>query len=266
MQIAILGATGRMGKELLKAVHGEAEATLCAALVRKGNPLEGTDIGPALGIPAQSVIFTSDRENVFSKAEAVIDFTTPESSMETAAACAQHKLVHIVGTTGFTEEQEKQLKAYAGSTAIIHSHNFSVGVNLILYWVEQAAKALSADKFDIEVLEMHHRHKVDAPSGTAISLGHAAAKGRGIPLETVARYERQGRTGVRTPGEIGFATLRGGEVIGDHTVLFAGESERIEFTHKAQDRSIFAKGAVQAALWGKGKAPGLYTMRDVLGL
>jgi 4-hydroxy-tetrahydrodipicolinate reductase len=202
---------------------------------------------------------------VFAAAEGVLDFTAPQASVEFAALAAQARIVHVVGTTGMTVADEEKVRAAARHAIIVKSGNFSLGVNLAALLVEQAARTLGAE-YDIEIVEMHHRHKVDAPSGTALLLGEAAAAGRGVELSKSAVRARDGHTGARVEGTIGFASLRGGSVVGDHTVMLAGPGERIEITHIAQDRSIFARGAVRAALWGRGKKPGLYSMRDVLGL
>nr|HMN52398.1 4-hydroxy-tetrahydrodipicolinate reductase [Xanthobacteraceae bacterium] len=197
--------------------------------------------------------------------DAIIDFTTPASTVELAALAAQARIVHVIGTTGLSDADDKKLEAAARHAALIKSGNMSLGVNLLAALVKRAAAALGPD-FDIEVLEMHHNRKVDAPSGTALLLGNAAAEGRGIDLAKNSVRSRDGHTGARKAGDIGFATLRGGTVVGEHSVIFAGASERIELTHKAEDRMIFARGALAAAKWGKGKKPGIYSMADVLGL
>jgi 4-hydroxy-tetrahydrodipicolinate reductase len=208
---------------------------------------------------------TDDPLELFTRVEGVLDFTTPRASVDYAALAAQARIVHVIGTTGFTPEHEAKIAAAARHATIVKAGNMSLGVNLLVALAERVARALDED-FDIEVLEMHHRHKVDAPSGTALMLGEAAARGRGIDLASRSVRVRDGHTGARAPGDIGFATLRGGSVVGEHTVMFATEGERIELTHKAADRAIFARGAVKAALWARGREPGLYSMRDVLGL
>jgi 4-hydroxy-tetrahydrodipicolinate reductase len=211
------------------------------------------------------VAVTDDPLPVFAKAEGVLDFTAPAASVEYSVLAAQARIVHIIGTTGCSTEDEEKFRAAARHAVVVKSGNMSLGVNLLAVLVEQAAKALDVD-FDIEILEMHHRHKVDAPSGTALLLGEAAAEGRGIKLDEHSVRVRDGHTGPRPRGAIGFAALRGGSVVGDHSVTLAGEGERIVLQHLAQDRSIFATGAVKAALWGKGRKPGYFSMRDVLGL
>ncbi|HSV29277.1 MAG TPA: 4-hydroxy-tetrahydrodipicolinate reductase, partial [Candidatus Omnitrophota bacterium] len=197
--------------------------------------------------------------------DAVIDFTAPAATVTHAGMAAAAGKVLVVGTTGLSKDDEAKLQQAADRVPVVYAPNFSVGVNLLMALTERAASILG-DDYDIEIVEMHHRHKVDAPSGTALGLGRAAAAGRGVPLDSVWCKARDGHTGARPKGEIGFATLRGGDVVGDHTVMFAAEGERVELTHKASSRAVFAKGAVRAALWAKGKPAGLYTMRDVLGL
>ncbi len=266
MKIAVAGAAGRMGRKLLAAVQDHPHAELVGALCRGDSEALGEDAGRLIGRDALGVMITDDSEAVIKAADCIIDFTRPETTLTLAALTAQHQTAHVIGTTGLTDQQKQQLNACAEQTAMVHAHNFSVGVNLLLHLVEKTAKTIPEDQFDIEVLEMHHKHKVDAPSGTALSLGEAAARGRGRDLKEVACYAREGITGERPQGEIGFATLRGGDVIGDHTVMFASPFERIELTHKAQDRAVFAEGAVRAALWTQDKAPGHYSMKDVLNL
>jgi 4-hydroxy-tetrahydrodipicolinate reductase len=218
---------------------------------------------PALANSALAI--SDDPLTAFAAADGVLDFTAPAASLGFAELAAQARIVHVIGTTGWADGEEEPLLAAARHARIVKSGNMSLGVNLLAALVRKAATALDAD-FDIEVLEMHHKHKVDAPSGTALLLGEAAAAGRGIGLDDHAVRTRDGITGARTPGDIGFATLRGGSVIGEHSVVFAGEGERIELTHKAEDRQLFARGAVKAALWGFDQKPGFYSMADVLGL
>ena len=203
---------------------------------------------------------------MFAAADGVLDFTTPAASVTFAGYAAQARIVHVVGTTGCSAEDDARIAAAARHATIVKSGNMSLGVNLLAVLVEQAARALDAEDFDIEVLEMHHRHKVDAPSGTALLLGEAAAEGRGVDLAGNSVRVRDGHTGVRPAGAIGFATLRGGSVVGEHSVILAGPGERVTLTHQSGDRAIFARGAVKAALWARGRKPGLYSMRDVLGL
>ncbi len=266
MKIAILGCAGRMGRTLLKETLDTEGCTLAGGLEPKGGLHLGTDIGVLAGEGEIGIAVTDDLETLAGAADALIDFTTPAATITAAEACARHKTVHIIGTTGLTAKQQEQLERYAKETPIVFAPNMSVGVNLLAVLAEKVAAALSATDFDIEVLEMHHNQKVDAPSGTALLLGRAAADGRGVALSDVARYTREGNTGARKKGEIGFATLRGGDVIGDHTVMFAGAGERIELTHKASSRAIYARGALRAAKWANGKKPGLYSMKDVLGI
>jgi 4-hydroxy-tetrahydrodipicolinate reductase len=265
MLLAIMGAAGRMGRELIRTVHETQGCEVAGAIERPGSPFIGKDAGEVAGLGTIGVPIVGEALPLFTHIEGVLDFTTPAASLEAAALSAQARIVHVIGTTGFTAEDEAGLHAAARHAAIVKSGNMSLGVNLLAALVEQAARALD-ESFDIEILEMHHRHKVDAPSGTALLLGEAAAKARGIPLAENSIRSRDGHTGERPHGAVGFATLRGGSVVGDHTVIFAGPGERLELTHRAQDRQIFARGAVAAALWAQGRPPGLYSMRDVLGI
>jgi 4-hydroxy-tetrahydrodipicolinate reductase len=217
------------------------------------------------GVGKLGVRVTADPLELFTRSEGVIDFTAPAATVEHAGLAAQARIVHVIGTTGLAPHDEDAIVAAARHAVIIKSGNMSLGVNLLAALVRKAAEVLGPD-YDIEIVEMHHRMKVDAPSGTALMLGRAAADGRHIGLDEHSVRARDGHTGVRKRGDIGFAALRGGDVIGDHSVVFAGPSERIELTHRASDRQLFAHGAIQAALWGKGKPPGLYSMQDVLGL
>ncbi|MFK7791405.1 MAG: 4-hydroxy-tetrahydrodipicolinate reductase [Devosiaceae bacterium] len=269
VRIAVVGASGRMGKALMAAIMETEGATLSGAVERQGAQALGTDAGLLIGQSATDVILTDDPLPIFAASDAVLDFTAPSATLHHAELAAQARIVHVIGTTGMSAEDEAKLDAAARHAVIIKSGNMSLGVNLLAVLVEQAAKALSTD-FDIEVLEMHHKAKVDAPSGTALLLGEAAAVARGLNLDDVGVFSREGITGARAEGDIGFATMRGGSIVGDHSVLFAGASERITLSHHAEDRSLFARGAVKAALWGhaggSAKKPGRYTMRDVLGL
>ena len=265
MKIAVTGASGRMGRELIRVVHGMAGCVLCGAIEHEGSLAVGQDAGLLAGLGKLGIIITDDPVEVFAQTDAVLDFTSPAASVEFAALAANARIVHVLGTTGLTADDEAKLKAAAYHATIIRSGNMSLGVNLLAALTRKVAAALDGD-FDIEILEMHHRHKVDAPSGTALMLGKAAAEGRGVSLDEVGVRVRDGHTGERRRGEIGFATLRGGSVVGDHTVIFAADGELIELTHHAADRGIFARGAVKAALWGRGKPPGLYSMADVLGI
>ncbi len=265
MRIAVMGAAGRMGRELLKAVHGAPGCQISGATEQSGSALAGSDIGLLFGNEALGIKVSDDSEAVIAGCDAIIDFTAPRATAAFAALTAKHAKVHVIGTTGFDAAGEAAIKDAAAKATIIKAGNMSLGVNLLALLTQKVAAALSED-YDIEIVEMHHRMKVDAPSGTALMLGEAAAKGRGVGLAEKSVRVRDGHTGARKAGDIGFATLRGGSVVGDHTVIFAGDGERIELTHLAADRGIFARGAVKAALWGKGRAPGLYSMADVLGI
>ncbi|MER9298500.1 4-hydroxy-tetrahydrodipicolinate reductase [Mesorhizobium sp. M0621] len=266
MGLVVVGAAGRMGQTLIRAIHTIPGARVIGAVERADSPHLGKDAGELAGVGRIDVAISGDPLPVFAKADGVLDFTTPASSVEFAGYAAQARIVHVIGTTGCSAEDNAGIAAAARHATIVKSGNMSLGVNLLAVLVEQAARALDAEDFDIEILEMHHKHKVDAPSGTALLLGEAAAAGRGIPLAGNDVRVRDGHTGVRKAGSIGFATLRGGSVVGDHSVLVAGTGERITLSHHAEDRAIFARGAVKAALWARGKKPGLYSMRDVLGL
>lgn len=265
LKIAIMGASGRMGQALIRATHETNGCVVAGGTERSGSPAVGKDIGSICGLEELGVKITDDPLPLFTHVEAILDFTSPESTVQFAKYAAQARIIHVIGTTGFTPEQEAKIEAASRHARIIKAGNMSLGVNLLTALTRKVAEALDAD-FDIEILEMHHKHKVDAPSGTALMLGEAAAQGRKTNLEKRSVRVRDGITGPRNRSDIGFATLRGGSVIGDHTVIFAGEGERIELSHKAQDRSVFARGAVKAALWGKYQNPGLYDMCDVLGI
>jgi 4-hydroxy-tetrahydrodipicolinate reductase len=265
MGLIVVGAAGRMGRTLVRVIAETEGVTLVGAIEQKGSPETAKDSGLLAGLGENGIAIVDDPVPLFAKADGVLDFTRPAASLAFAELSAQARIVHVIGTTGFSAEDEKKLEAAARHAVIVKSGNMSLGVNLLAVLVRQAAKALDAD-FDIEILEMHHRHKVDAPSGTALLLGDAAAEGRAIELADHSVRTRDGVTGARKRGDIGFATLRGGSVVGEHTVMLSGEGERIELSHKATDRAIFARGAVKAALWGRDKKPGLYSMADVLGL
>jgi 4-hydroxy-tetrahydrodipicolinate reductase len=264
LRIVIAGAGGRMGRTLVRAVSETADCAVAGALEAHGHPDLGADAGVLAGLPASGVPLTDDALPLLANADALIDFTIPKVSVELAALSAQARIVHVIGTTGFSDDDDARIRAAARHATIVKSGNMSLGVNLLAALVKQAARALP--DFDIEIVEMHHRMKVDAPSGTALLLGRAAADGRGVSLDEKAVRARDGHTGPRAAGAIGFATLRGGTVVGEHKVILAGPHERIELGHVAEDRMIFAQGAVAAARWGKGKKPGLYAMADVLGL
>ncbi len=265
MRLVVVGAGGRMGRALTRAVTEAGGAEVVAGIEQEGSELLGQDAGELAGVGTLGVPVTDDPLSAFAKADGVLDFTSPNASLWFAELAAQARIVHVIGTTGWTAEQEEPLHAASRHARIIKSGNMSLGVNLLASLVRKAAAALDAD-FDIEVLEMHHKHKVDAPSGTALLLGQAAAEGRGVDLETHSVRSRDGIMDPRKTGDIGFATLRGGSVIGEHSVILAGEGERIELTHRAEDRQLFARGAVKAALWGFDQKPGFYSMADVLGL
>jgi 4-hydroxy-tetrahydrodipicolinate reductase len=265
MRLVVVGAAGRMGRTLIRVIAETPGVVLSGAVERAAAPELGQDAGQLAGLGPNGILLSDDPLPLFAEAEGVLDFTTPAATVAFAELTAQARIVHIIGTTGCTPDDDAKIGAAARHAAIVKSGNMSLGVNLLAILVRQAAKALDAD-FDIEVLEMHHRHKVDAPSGTALLLGRAAAEGRGIDLADHSVRVRDGHTGARRRGDIGFATLRGGSVIGEHSVLLSGEGETIELAHRATDRAIFARGAVKAAMWGRGRKPGLYTMADVLGL
>ncbi len=263
-RIAIAGAGGRMGAANIRAVTAAEGIGVASAFDRIGSPAIGRDAGEQAGIEPLGVAIVDHVEAALALAQGILDFTTPAASVALAKKAAERGLVHIVGTTGFTDEEESALRHAARAGArIVKAGNFSLGVNLLLGLVEQAAAALPG--FDIEILEMHHNRKVDAPSGTALMLGEAAAAGRNVSLSEASVRVRDGHTGPREPGSIGFAALRGGSVIGEHAVIFAGPAERVELRHVADDRALFAEGAVRAALWARDQKPGFYSMADVLG-
>jgi len=265
LKIAIAGAGGRMGRTLVRMVTETSGALLAGGIVSTGSPALGSDVGVLAGIDRVGLAATSDALETVRRADALIDFTTPAASVALAELSAQARIVHVIGTTGFSGADEARIRAAARHARIVKSGNMSLGVNLLARLVEKVAAALGPD-FDIEIVEMHHRRKVDAPSGTALLLGDAAARGRSINLADRSVRVRDGRTGARRAGDIGFATLRGGSVVGEHAVIFAGEGERLELVHKAESRDIFARGAVRAAIWAYDKPPGLYSMQDVLGV
>jgi 4-hydroxy-tetrahydrodipicolinate reductase len=264
LKVVIAGCSGRMGHALLESVFADAELVLHGALDRADNPHLGRDAGEQFG-KLSGVKVTSDVDAALKGADVLVDFTRPEASMQYLDACQKANVSMVIGTTGFSEEQKAAIAAASKNIAIVFAPNMSVGVTLLINLVEQAARVLS-DGYDIEVVEMHHRHKVDAPSGTALRLGEAAAHGIGQDLKDCAIYAREGVTGEREAGKIGFATLRGGDVVGDHTVMFAGVGERVELTHKASSRATFAIGALRAAKFMAGKKNGQFDMQDVLGL
>lgn len=265
LRIVIAGAGGRMGRTLIRAVHEAEGLTLAGALEHGGSSHLGADAGVLAGLGPLGIMVEADDAAMLDGVDAVIDFTSPAATVRLAQRLAGTKVAHIIGTTGFSAEENAAIAEAARTAVIVKSGNMSLGVNLLAALTRRVAATLGED-FDIEIVEMHHNRKVDAPSGTALLLGEAAAAGRGRPLDEVADRGRDGLTGARKRGDIGFAALRGGTVVGDHTVMFAGTAERIELTHKAEDRMIFARGALAAARWAKGREPGLYSMADVLGL
>jgi 4-hydroxy-tetrahydrodipicolinate reductase len=266
MKLAVMGAAGRMGQELIRTVQASnGAAVIAGAIERAGSNALGQDAGLLAGVGTIGVTITDDPLDIVAKVDGILDFTIPDVSVEVAGLAANARIVHVIGTTGCTPEQDAAIKAAARHATIIKAGNMSLGVNLLVALTRKVSAALDAD-FDIEVLEMHHKHKIDAPSGTALMLGQAAADGRSVSLAETSVHSRDGHTGARKRGDIGFATLRGGNVVGEHSVIFAADGERVVLSHIATDRGIFARGAVKAALWGRGKGPGLFTMADVLGI
>lgn len=263
--LVVTGASGRMGRMLVQMIAASDKVRLVGAVERAGHDWIGRDIGTAMGGAALGVSVTDDPLEAFAQAQGVIDFTAPQATLGFAQLAAQARLVHVIGTTGFTEDELAALKPAARHAVIVRAGNMSLGVNLLVQLTKRVAAALDAD-YDIEIVEAHHNLKVDAPSGTALMLGQAAAEGRGVALADVSDRGRDGITGARQRGDIGFSAIRGGDVIGEHDVIFAGPGERIVLRHLASDRALFARGALRAALWGQGKAPGEYDMMDVLGL
>jgi 4-hydroxy-tetrahydrodipicolinate reductase len=254
-----------MGQMLIQLIAAHDSAELVGCVERQGHDWVGQDIGVAMGGAALGVVVTDDPLEAFAKAQAVIDFTTPQATLEFAALAAQARCVHVIGTTGMTDDEIAALEPASRHAPIVRAGNMSLGVNLLVQLTKRVAAALDED-FDIEVIEGHHHHKVDAPSGTALMLGEAAAEGRGVKLADVRDSGRDGITGARKRGDIGFTAIRGGDIVGEHDVLFAAAGERIVLRHMATDRAIFARGAIKAALWGQDKGPGQYDMVDVLGL
>lgn len=265
MRVIVAGAGGRMGRTLVKAISEATGFTLAGALENGGSPHIGQDAGALAGLGDNGVKLVAEAGPLIDKSDALIDFTAPPATVAFAALAAKAGKVHVIGTTGLSAADEAKIKEAAGKAVIVKSGNMSLGVNLLAALTKRVAKTLD-DAFDVEILEMHHNKKVDAPSGTALMLGRAAAEGRGIDLDAHKVMSREGHTGARKAGAIGFATLRGGTVVGEHHVIFAGPAERLELTHKAEDRMIFARGALHAAAWACAQKPGLYSMMDVLGL
>lgn len=263
--IVVLGVAGRMGRMLVRAIGESPAARLVGASERPGHAWIGQDVGTATGGAPLGVTVVDDPLEIFVHAHAALDFTAPEATMHHAELAAQARLTHVIGTTGLERGHLERLAAAARHAVIVRAGNMSVGVNLLTVLARRVAEVLGPE-YDIEIVEMHHRAKVDAPSGTALMLGEAAAAGRRINLADAALRGRDGITGPRPEGAIGFASLRGGDVIGEHEIIFAGPGERVALRHVATDRMLFARGAVRAALWGRERAPGLYDMIDVLGL
>ena len=265
VRLVVVGAAGRMGRVLVQAIPDTLGFCLAAALEKPDSPAISQDSGLLVGGDANGVLITSDPATALASADVLIDFSSPACTVELASLTAKTHVAHVIGTTGLSASDLDAIAVAACDTVIVRSGNMSLGVNLLAALVERAAKALGP-AWDAEIVEMHHKLKVDAPSGTALLLGEAAARGRGVDLAEHSARGRDGLTGPRRAGDIGFASLRGGTVIGDHTVIFAGAGERIQLSHIAEDRKVFARGALAAALWTRGRAPGLYTMADVLGL
>jgi 4-hydroxy-tetrahydrodipicolinate reductase len=265
MRVVIAGAGGRMGRTLIHAIAATKGLALAGAVDAPGSAVIGRDAGELAGLGANGIKVASDIAPLLKQADGLIEFTIPAATLAFAELTAAGGLVHVIGTTGHSAEEEAAIAKAANRATIVKSGNMSLGVNLLAALVKRVAATLN-DDYDIEIFEMHHNKKIDAPSGTALLLGRAAAEGRGIDLAKHSARGRDGLTGARKPGDIGFASLRGGTVVGEHSVIFAGPAERVELTHRAEDRLIFARGALHAALWARGKKPGLYSMADVLGL
>lgn len=265
LKLVINGCAGRMGQALTRLVLADARLQLAGGLEAADSDALGQDVAALAGLPPCGVTASDDALRLLSQADAVIDFTAPAATVELAGLAAQARIVHIIGTTGFTAAQEADIAAAARHAKIVKSGNMSLGINLLAGLVRQAAQKLGTD-WDIEILDMHHRHKVDAPSGTALLLAEAAADGRNVALDDVKESGRDGITDARQDGAIGIAALRGGSVVGDHEVIFASENEQIRLSHRAEQRDIFARGALAAALWAAEQSEGLYSMADVLGL
>jgi 4-hydroxy-tetrahydrodipicolinate reductase len=265
MRLIVAGAGGRMGRTLIHAIAATDGVALAGAVEAAGAAVIGRDAGELAGLGANGVRVATDLAPLLDQADGLLDFTIPAATVAFAELAARKSRVHIIGTTGLSGENEKLIAEAAKRAVIVKSGNMSMGVNLLAALAKRVAKTLDED-FDIEILEMHHNRKIDAPSGTALMLGRAAAEGRGVDLAQHSIRGRDGETGARCRGHIGFASLRGGTVVGDHSVIFAGPAERIELVHKAEDRMIFARGALRAALWARAQRPGLYSMADVLGL
>ncbi|MBE0404907.1 4-hydroxy-tetrahydrodipicolinate reductase [Halomonas citrativorans] len=265
-RVAIVGVAGRMGRTLVSAIEQDAGTTLAGGIVEPGSSLAGADIGELAGVGKRGVSAVDSLDAIVNDFDVLIDFTAPRVTLANLAFCAKHDKRMVIGTTGMSDDELAQLDSYRDKVAMVFAPNMSVGVNLTLKLLETAAKALGDEGYDIEIIESHHRHKVDAPSGTAIKMGEVVADSLGRTLKEHGVFERVGQCGPRTDKEIGFATVRAGDIVGEHTVMFATEGERIEITHKASSRMTFAKGAVRAARWVAGQKHGRYDMQDVLGL
>jgi 4-hydroxy-tetrahydrodipicolinate reductase len=265
LKVAVLGAAGRMGRSVLSCIFEADDLTLVGAVTETGDALLGHDAGELVGGASVGVPLTDERSQGLHKAQVAVDFTLPTVMDANLRACVEHGTALVIGTTGLEERQQRAMEQAAHEIPIVYARNMSVGVNVFMELVGRAAKALG-DGYDVEIAETHHRHKVDAPSGTALALGERVAAARGRKLSELAVYARQGQTGPRVPGTIGFAVTRGGNVVGEHAVRFIGAEEEVEFSHAAADRKTFARGALRAARWAAGQAPGLYSMADVLGL
>jgi 4-hydroxy-tetrahydrodipicolinate reductase len=265
MRVVIAGAGGRMGRTLIHAVATSKGLALAGAVEAEGSAVIGRDAGELAGLGPNGVKVTSDVAAALKSADGLVEFTIPTATLAFAELTAAAGIAHIIGTTGHSAEEDKIIAEAAGRAKIVKAGNFSMGVNLLVALTKRVAKTLD-ESYDIEIVEMHHNKKIDAPSGTALMLGRAAAAGRGIDLAQHSIRGRDGITGARNAGDIGFASLRGGTVVGEHSAIFAGPAERVELTHRAEDRMIFARGALRAALWARDQKPGLYSMADVLGL
>ncbi|ERF82705.1 4-hydroxy-tetrahydrodipicolinate reductase [Bradyrhizobium viridifuturi] len=265
MRLIVAGAGGRMGRTLVRVIDETPGAVLVGALEAPGSELLGKDAGVLAGLPANGVKLSADLWSMSANADGILDFTVPAATIANVAIAAERGLVHVIGTTGLSPSDDAVIRSVTDRAIVVKSGNMSLGVNLLAALVKRVAQSLD-QSFDIEILELHHKQKIDAPSGTALMLGEAAAAGRKIALEQHSARGRDGLTGARRAGDIGFASLRGGTAAGDHSVIFAGPSERITLSHHAEDRALFAQGALKAALWAHGKKPGMYSMTDVLGL
>jgi 4-hydroxy-tetrahydrodipicolinate reductase len=265
MRLIVAGAGGRMGRALTRVISETPGAIVTGALEAPGSELLGKDSGILAGLPANGVMLSADLWSLSADADGILDFTVPGATIANVAIAAQRGLVHIIGTTGLSASDDAVIRSVTSRAIVVKSGNMSLGVNLLAALVKRVAQSLD-DDFDIEILEVHHKDKIDAPSGTALLLGEAAAAGRKVALDQRSARGRDGITGARRTGDIGFASLRGGSITGDHSVIFAGPMERIELTHRAENRTMFAQGAIKAALWARDKKPGMYSMADVLGL